>query len=845
MKTTFKVAGMTCSACQAHVEKALNSVNGVKNASVNLLKNNAVIEYDEKICEENALLDAVKKAGYTLLPFTAENPKQKDKDLKKLIASIILLLVLMYFSMGNMMWRFPAPSIFDHAKSPVGFALLQFILTMPILVIYRKFFISGYKKLFNKAPNMDTLIAIGATASMLYGLFALGMIIYGQIILNNGLAINASTLTVKGQEIIKSYSHNLYFESAGMILTLVSLGKYLEGLSKKKTTRAIEQLMTLSPETANVLVNGKITTLPIAEVKIKDVIIVKKGEIIPVDGTILNGTGAINQANVTGESMPIPKTVNDEVYCSTILESGYLEIEALNVGSDTTIAKVAKLVDEASNSKAPISRLADKISGIFVPVILAIAVVTFIANLIASNSLELSLNFAISVVVIACPCALGLATPVAIMVGTGKGAQKGILIKNAEVLENAHKITTVVFDKTGTLTVGAPTVTDFVTFNDKNTLSAVYSIESMSEHPLAKSICEYAKNNGGMLLTVEGFTAVDGMGLKGFINGNEYLIGNIKNTPHKENKQIEELYNKLANEGKTPLAITVNGVIEALIALKDTVKPQARDTVKELLKRNINVVMLTGDNKATANVIANELGITQVISEVLPADKQQIIKELKAKDEKQFIAMVGDGVNDAPALTQADLGIAMGSGSEIATVSSDIVLLGNSLSGIINALDLSKRVLRTIKLGLFWAFFYNLICVVIASGIFYYINGLKINPMIGSVAMSLSSVSVVFNALTINLLKFKNDSSEPCSLTSCNIEKIKEEETMKEYTLKVEGMMCMRCVAHVEKACLSVNGVSSAKADLDNACVTFTCENEDCVNLVKQAIKDADYEIVE
>ena len=846
MKKTFKVAGMTCSACQAHVEKALKSVNGVKNASVNLLKNTAVIEYDEKICQESTLLDAVKKAGYALLPLTGENTKQKDKDLQKLIASIVLLLVLMYFSMGNMMWGFPAPSIFDHAKSPVGFALLQLILTLPVLVIYRRFFISGYKKLFNKAPNMDTLIAIGATASMLYGLFALGMIIYGQVILNNGLAINDLTLTAKGEEIIKSYCHNLYFESASMILTLVSLGKYLEGLSKKKTTRAIEQLMKLSPETANVLVENKIVNLPIAEVKIKDVIIVKKGEVIPVDGKILKGTGAVNQANVTGESMPIAKTVNDEVYCSTILESGYLEIEALKVGNDTTIAKVAKLVDEASNSKAPISRLADKISGIFVPIILAIAVVTFIANLIASNSLELSLNFAISVVVIACPCALGLATPVAIMVGTGKGAQKGILIKNAEILENAHKITTVVFDKTGTLTVGAPTVTDFVTFNNnEDILSAIYSIESMSEHPLAKSICEYAKNKGATLLTVEGFTAVDGMGLKGFIKSNEYLIGNIKNTPHKENKQIEERYVKLANEGKTPLVIAVNGVIEALIALKDTVKPQAKDTVKELLKRNINVVMLTGDNKATASVIANELGITQVISEVLPADKQRIIKELKANDEKQFIAMVGDGVNDAPALTQADLGIAMGSGSEIATESGDIVLLGNSLSGIINALDLSKRVLRTIKLGLFWAFFYNLICVVIASGIFYYINGLKINPMIGSVAMSLSSVSVVLNALTINLLKFKEDGGEACDLTSCNEEKIKEEEAMKEYTLKVEGMMCMRCVAHVEKACLSVNGVSSAKADLDNACVTFTCENEDCVNLVKQAIKEADYVIVE
>ena len=850
-KETYKVGGMTCAACQAHVEKALNSVSGVKKATVNLLKNTATVEFEESL-NEQALVNAVSKAGYTLI-LTSGNAKQANEeksngDLIKLIASSVILLILMYFSMGNMMWGFPAPAIFDHHKSPVGFALLQFILTLPILIIYKRYFISGYKKLFNGSPNMDTLIAIGATASVVYGVFALFMIISGQSLMLEGLANQNSILHEQGAQRVSSYCSNLYFESAGMILTLVSLGKYLEGLSKGKTTRAIEELVKLSPDHANVLINGEIVTLALSEVKINDVVIVKKGEIIPVDGKILKGTGAINQANITGESMPVFKKEGEEVFCSTILESGYLEIEATKIGEDTTISKVAKLVEEAANSKAPISRLADKISGVFVPIILIIALISFIANMIAASSLELALNFAISVVVIACPCALGLATPVAIMVGTGKGAQNGILIKDAQSLENANKITTVVFDKTGTLTMGTPVVTDFISFdNSTEILSAIYSIESMSEHPLAKSICEYAKSKGATSITVTGFEAVEGMGLKAVVNEKEYLIGNIKNTPHIHSNKANKAYEKLANEGKTPLIIAVNGAIGALIALKDTVKPNTIETVAELLKRKIKVIMLTGDNNTTASVIANELGIKEVISEVLPTEKQAVITKLKAKDEKQFIAMVGDGVNDAPALTAADIGIAMSGGSEIATKSGDIILTGNSLNGLINAIDLSKRVLNTIKLGLFWAFFYNLICVVIASGIFYYINGLKINPMIGALAMSLSSVSVVLNALTINLFKpkFTNEKATACDLTSCEINEIQGESFMKEFTLKVEGMMCMRCVAHVEKACLSVSGVASAKADLDNASVSFTCESEDCLALVKKAITDADYVIID
>ncbi len=853
MKDKFNVSGMTCSACQAHVEKAVKSLNGVTEAQVNLLKNNMTVSYDEKKVSSDDIILAVQKAGYraSLVGKTASSAQpqnqQGERPLFKLIIAISLLLLTMYFSMGNMMWGFPSPDIFDHRKNPTGFALLQFILTLPVLFIYRRYFESGYKKLFKGAPNMDTLIALGATASVVYGIFALFMIIFGTQGLSNAYANGDLALIEKFKGVISTYCNSLYFESAGMILTFISLGKYLEGLSKKKTTKAIEELMELAPDNATLIRDGEEITVKISEVKPKDVVIVRKGESVPIDGVIIKGNCAINEANITGESMPVSKGVGSEVFCSTVLDSGYIEIEAVKVGEDTSISNIIKLVDEASNSKAPISRLADKISGIFVPVVLSLALLSFIINLLVSKSFELSLNFAISVVVIACPCALGLATPVAIMVASGKGAQNGLLVKNAEILENAHRITTVVLDKTGTITEGTPSVTDYYLFDSStDILSAIYSIEQRSEHPLAKAITAFAKSKNCKAQEVENFQSIDGEGLKGTVGGKEFFIGNLKTNVISEiPTEIKSKANELSLDGKTPLVITVNGVISALIALKDRVKPQSKEAIKRLQKRNVKVIMLTGDNQTTANVIAKEVGISEVIAEVHPAQKQEVVTNLKG--DNLFVAMVGDGVNDAPALMSADIGIAMGGGSDIAAESGDIVLLNKSLMGIVNAIDLSKRTLNTIKLGLFWAFFYNCICVAIASGIFYYSSGLKINPMIGSIAMSLSSVSVVLNALTINFLKFEKiktigDCGQSCP--ACINENIKEN-NMKTYTVKVNGMMCMRCVAHVEKACLKVDGVSSAKADHEKGIVEITCDGEQSLAQAKANIIAEDYEVIE
>ena len=846
-KEIFNIGGMTCSACKSHVEKAISKLSGVSTVNVNLLKNVASVEYDEIKCSQNDIIKAVTNAGYSAWLKNKESQKKEDdskKPLIELIASSVILLVLMYFSMGNMMWGFPAPDIFDHHENPLGFALLQFLLTIPILLIYRRYFLSGYKKLIKGAPNMDTLISIGATASVLYGIFALFMIAYGQANAISAIQSSDQTLAEKYLAIVKTYHDNLYFESAGMILTLVSLGKYLEGISKKKTTQAVEGLMNLKPETATVLIDGQQKTIPASEVKKGDIIVVKKGESIPVDGVIYKGSGSFNQANITGESIPVHKSVGEEVFCSTFLDSGYIEMTATKVGEDTSISTIIKLVEEAANSKAPISRLADKISGFFVPLILGISLLTLIVNLALGSTFELALNFAISVVVIACPCALGLATPVAIMVGTGKGAQNGLLIKNAETLENAHKINTVVFDKTGTITNGTPKVTAFIHYIDQaELLDALYSIELKSEHPLATALCEFAKNSGATQREVVDFESVDGVGLKGVVNGKNYLIGNLKGSSLSQSESLNTSIKNLTKKGETPIIIAVNGVIGALIGIKDDLKPHTKQAIDLLKKRGIKVVMLTGDNYSTARAIADEVGIEEVFAEVYPAQKQEVIKQLK-EDKKSFVAMVGDGVNDAPALTMADIGIAVGGGSDIATDAGDIVLLKNNALGVVDCISLSKRVINTIKTGLFWAFFYNFLCVIIASGVFYYINGLKINPMIGALAMSLSSVSVVLNALSINL--FKPIQSQNKQVETCEINnQIKEEKIMKTYSFKVEGMMCMRCVAHVEKACLAVSGVESAKANLETGVVEITCNSEECLANAKANVVAQDYKVLD
>ncbi len=818
MKQKFDVQGMSCAACQSHVSKAVSKLDGVKDVNVNLLQNNMVVDYDTSLCTIKDIEKAVENAGYGASLPKKEINNKKDYELAKLLTSVGFLLITMYISMGNMMLSWPLPSFMDHASSPVGFTLAQLIFVTPILIIYRRYFISGFKKLFKGAPNMDSLIAVGSTAAILYGIFAFIMICLGNV----------------------HYHHNLYVESAGMILTLVSVGKYFEHLSTRRTTSAITKLMDLRPKYGTVLRDGAEKSILAEEIEIGDIVIVKKGEAAPVDGVIIEGSASFDQANITGESIPVLKKEGGEVFSSTIITAGFIKMKATKVGEDTSISTIIKLVEEASNSKAPVSKLADKISGIFVPIVFAISIVSFIINMLLGTSFEDALNWAITVVVIACPCALGLATPVAIMVGTGKGAENGLLIKNAEILENAHLIKTVVLDKTGTITEGKPKVVDYISLNaDNNVLDYLYSIENKSEHPLALAIIEYAKENGAKLLDVDNFESIDGKGLSAIINGEKISVGNLKMLDNVD-ASIEEKVSSLSKEGKTPLVILKGNKAIGIIAIKDLVKETSKEAIALLKEAGIKVVMLTGDNKETASVIAKEVGVDEVISDVYPKDKQNVINSLK-KDKKHLIAMVGDGVNDAPALTAADIGIAIGGGSDIALESSDIVLLRNDLLDVSNVISLSKRTLNTIKLGLFWAFFYNAVCVLFATGFFSYANpSLVINPMIGSLAMSISSVSVVLNALTINLFKVKKNENK-------QIIEIKEEKEdsniMNTITIGVEGMMCKNCKAHVEKACSAVEGVKSAEASLENKNVTILFDGLVDVEQIKKNIVEAGYEV--
>lgn len=823
MKLKFNVEGMTCASCQAHVSKAVEQLEGTSKVNVNLLKNTLDVEVDEAKCDASKIEDAVQKAGYKAYIPNANKKTdkliEKNHDLAYLIFSLVDLLVIMYFSMGHMMWGWPVPKVFNMHTNPMGFSLVQFILVLPIIFLYRKYFINGFKKLIKLSPNMDTLIAIGATFSIAYGIYCLFMISMGYT----------------------EYHMYLYFEAAGMILTLVSLGKYLEKLSKRKTTTAIEKLMDLSPKEAVVLKDNIETKVKIEEVKLGDIVVVKKGDSVPVDGKIIEGNASIDQSNITGESIPVYKTANDNVYSSTIVTAGYIKVKATKVGEDTSIANIIKLVDEASNSKAPISKLADKISGVFVPVILAIALVTFIINLIVSKDFQIALNFAITVIVIACPCALGLATPVAIMVGTGKGAENGLLIKNAEILEKAHHIKTVVLDKTGTITEGKPRVTDFESFeSDSDLLSVIYSLENMSEHPLALSMIEYAKENNANLLEVKEFKTTDGRGIEGIVNNSKYFIGNYKSVEELKlnTKELEDKVNNLSYQGKTPLLIIKDNKVVGLIAVKDEVKESSKQAISELRNKGIKVIMLTGDNRKTAEAIAKEVNVDEVISDVHPEDKQKVINSLKTND-KNLIAMVGDGVNDAPALTSADLGIAIGGGSDIAIESADIVLLRNDLLDVLNVISLSKRVINTIKLSLFWAFFYNFVCVILSTGFLYYLTDKKfmMTPMIASVAMSISSVSVVLTSLTINFFKVKKAKNSNNSSVS-----IKEKNKMQTKVIYVDGMMCNHCKAHVEEACKKVPGVSDAVVSLQDKNVTVTCEEKVTDEALKQSIKEAGYE---
>ncbi len=815
MKQKFSILGMSCAACVSHVNKAVVHLKGVNNVDVNLLSNSMVVDYDETVVNINDIINAVSDAGYGAKIYEkVNNNAALKKDLHKLIIAFILLILLMYVSMGHMIGLPLLPFLTGHMNA-LWYALTQLVITIPVLIIYRKYFISGYKKLFKLAPNMDSLIAISATASMVYGIFAIVMISIG--------------LVNSNMELVSEYHHNLYFESVAMILTLVSFGKYLEQLSKRKTTQAISKLMDLAPKKALILKGNKEVEVPVEEVKVDDLVVVKKGFAVPVDGVIVEGNAAIDEANITGESMPALKSVNQVVYTSTIINSGYIIIKATKVGEDTSIANIIKLVEASSNSKAPISQLADKIASIFVPIVMAISLLSFVISIIASRDFNLSFNFAISVLVIACPCSLGLATPVAIMVGTGVGASNGLLIKNAEILEKSHLIKTIVFDKTGTLTNGKPTVTDFINIDsDNDLLSIIYSMENRSEHPLASAITNYANGTSAKIIDITNFKAIEGQGIEAKFNKDTYYIGNASNV--KIDEQNQKKLEQLSKEGKTSLVVTKNNKLVAIIALKDEIKKNSVLAIHELHKMGIRTVMLTGDNKITAQTIADEVGISEVIAEVLPIDKQNVIKSLK-HNNKHLVAMVGDGVNDALALTTADLGISLKGGSDIALETSDIVLLRNDLLDVVNVINLSKRVLRTIKGNLFWAFFYNSIGIVLASGLLYPLWQIKLNPMIGSLAMSLSSVFVVLNALTINLFKPKK-----------YIENVKEEEKMKEIVLQVKGMMCEHCKKHVENALTKIPGVTRVEVSLkENSAKIYSTQELNRNDLIN-AVKNAGYE---
>ena len=821
MKKKYLVKGMTCASCQSHVQKAIEKIKGVNDVHVSLMTNSMNVDFDENLVSDETILKATKKAGYeAILPDAKEDKSLKvdtKKDLIDLIVSVVFLVLLMYVSMGHMI-NLPLPSFMVGHKGALAFSFSQFILVLPIIFIYRRYFISGFKKLIALSPNMDSLIALGATASIAYGIYAIYMIGYG--------------LGFNNMEIVALYHENLYFESAGMILTLVSLGKYFEKISKKKTTSAISKLMDLAPKSACVLKDDVEQIVPIEEVRLDDIIVLRKGDSVPVDGIIMEGEASLNQANLTGENMPIYKTIGSEVLSSSIVNSGYLKIRATHVGEDTSLATIIRLVNEASDSKAPISHLVDKISFYFVPAIILIALVSFLSFIFTGSSFEVSFNFAISTLVIACPCALGLATPLAIMIGTGKGAESGLLIKNAEILEKAHHINTIVFDKTGTITNGAPRLVDFITYGEeKEIIDVMYSLESLSEHPLALPLVTFSENKKATLKKVDEFKSIEGKGLSGIIDNHFYEIGNDSLL----NEKVDKV-NELKREGKTTLILLKDHELKAIISLKDEVKNTSKEAIKNLKKVGIKVIMLTGDNKETASIIGKEVDVDEVISEVLPKDKMEIITSLK-KTPKDVIAMVGDGVNDAPALMRADLGIALGAGSDIALDSSDIILLRNDLMDVYNVIRLSKRVINTIKISLFWAFIYNVIGVLLASGIFYPSFGIKLNPMISSAAMSFSSVFVVLTSLTLYFFKPKRNVYE----SNLNVV-LKEEKKMKTIRLSVDGMMCANCKRHVENACKSVPNVLNAEASLENKEVVITYNDEVDVSKVISNIQEEGYE---
>ena len=834
MKIRFQVTGMTCAACSARVEKVTKAVPGVASAEVNLLAGTMQVEMDGEDVS-TAIIQAVQNAGYGAgIPGDKAVHKQEEKnpaqdamkEMKiRIIGSFACLSVLMYFTMGHMV-GLPEPHWYAGIENALVAALLQFLLTLPPVYLNRVYYSRGLKALWHKAPNMDSLIAVGSIASLAYGIVALFRMAYG---MGHG-----------DWELVRLYRENLYFESAAMILTLITLGKFLETRAKGRTGDAIRALMDLSPKTALVRRDGKESEIPVEEVQLGDIVIVRSGAAIPVDGTVLEGRASIDQSALTGESVPVEKMPGDTVAAATINTEGYLEFCADKVGEDTTLAQVIRMVEEAGGSKAPIARLADKIAGIFVPVVMTIAAVTFVVWMAAGYGVEFALNCAISVLVISCPCALGLATPVAIMVGTGRGAQMGVLFKNAQALESLHHIDTVVLDKTGTLTTGKPEVTDILpaAVSEAKLMQIASALESRSEHPFAKAILKKMGKN--RYPAASDFETLPGRGVAATVSGIRYYGGN--------GRLMEELgvavpdMAALGSQGKTPLHFaSENGEYLGTIAAADVLKPDSVAAIHAMQELGLDVVMLTGDNKSTAKAIAAQAGINHVISDVLPADKAGAVQSLQKQGHK--VLMVGDGINDAPALVTADLGMAIGAGTDIAMESADIVLMNSSLAAVSGAVELSKATIRNIRQNLFWAFFYNTCGIPIAAGALFLPFGLQLSPMLGAAAMSMSSVFVVTNALRLRFFRPKTAPVYMQVAENNTEESIYEEEPVMETVIKVNGMMCKHCKATVERVCKAVPGVLDAVVDLAAKTVTVTGDAD--LEALKQAIIAEDFEVEE
>lgn len=882
MKERFDVTGMTCSACSSHVEKSVGKLTGVENVSVNLLTNSMQVEFDENKLDTAGIIKAVEDAGYGAAvkdghaksgtKTSGQSDSQENSGLsaveqnvknmkKRLIVSLIFWIPLMYVSMGHMIYQWlniPMPPFtmnFLHGnENAIIYAFTQFLLLLPILIANQKYFKNGFKTLWHRSPNMDSLIAIGAGAAILYGIFAIYRI---------GYAMGHGDMAV-----VHQYAHDLYFESAGTILTLITIGKYLETKSKGKTSEAITKLLNLAPKTVTVVRDGVEQVVDAADVGKGEIFLVKPGESVAVDGIVLEGKSSFDESAITGESIPVPKQEGDAIVSASMNKSGLIRAKATKVGEDTTIAQIIRLVEEASSSKAPIAKMADKIAGVFVPAVITIALITGVIWLISGATFEFAMSTAIAVLVISCPCALGLATPVAIMVGTGKGAENGILIKSGDALETAHQIDTVVLDKTGTITQGKPVVTDIICAAGKNAdktqlLQIAGSLEKGSEHPLAEAIVNYCVTNNISLEKVTDFNALFGKGIEGTVSGTHYYAGNEKMMEEKGISLSTEQKNQiqaLAKQGRTPLLFADEKQFLGIVAVADVVKPTSKEAVQKFRDYGIHVIMLTGDNEVTAQAIKEQVGIDEVIAGVLPTQKEEKISALKQAGHK--VAMIGDGVNDAPALASADVGIAIGAGTDVAIESADIVLMKNDLLDAVGAVKLSRAVIRNIKENLFWAFFYNSIGIPLAAGVLYPLFQIKLNPMFGAAAMSLSSVCVVSNALRLRWVKLhdvKKTQIEPYqdvaastiadinqhnaldnNIKSTNNDK--GESTMTT-TISIEGMMCAHCQAHVEKALKEVAGVTEVTVSLENKNAVVT--GDASVEALKQAVVDAGYEVTD